>query len=66
MSRPKTFPYAMTLRLSSEMETALEDLAYSRRLSKAGTIRQILRRAIADAYDQATQNTDLQAQGGVL
>jgi hypothetical protein len=66
MSRPKTFPYAMTLRLSSEMETALEDLAYSRRLSRAGTIRQILRRAIADAYDHGTPSRSFQTQGGAL
>jgi len=31
------------------METDLEDLAYDLRLSKAGTIRRILGRAITDA-----------------
>ena len=66
MSRPTTFPYAMTLRLSSEMETALEDLAYSRRLSRAGTIRRILGRAIAEAYEQRAQKNIFQIQGGAL
>jgi predicted transcriptional regulator len=49
MRRPTTFPYAMTLRLSADMETGLEDLAYTLRLSRAGTIRRILRGAIAAA-----------------
>ena len=66
MSRPKNFPYAITLRLTNDMETGLEDLAYDLRLSRAGTIRRILRRAITDAYEHGTQNTHLQTQGGAL
>jgi hypothetical protein len=54
MSRPTTFPYAMTLRLSNEMQNGLEDLAYDLRLSRAGTIRRILRRAITDARHGGT------------
>lgn len=49
MSRRTIFPYAMTLRLTSPMESGLEALAFDLRLSKAGTIRQFLRKAIADA-----------------
>jgi hypothetical protein len=56
----------MTLRLEPSMESELETFAYERRLSKAGTIRRILRRALADAYDHGTQNTPTQAQGGEL
>jgi len=48
MSKPTTYPYAMTLRLDSQMESELEDLAYSLRLSKSSTMRRILRRAIVD------------------
>jgi len=39
----------MTLRLEPSMESELENIAYDRRLSKAGTIRRILGRAIAGA-----------------
>jgi hypothetical protein len=49
MSKLKRFPYCMTLRLSAPMESELENLAYDLRLSRAGTIRRILRRAITDA-----------------
>ena len=48
MSKPTTYSYAMTLRLDSQMESELADLAYSLRLSKASTIRRSLRRAIVD------------------
>jgi predicted transcriptional regulator len=66
MSRPTTFPYAMTLRLSSEMETALEDLAYDLRLSRDETIRRILGRAIADAYQRPAANQSLESRGAHL
>jgi hypothetical protein len=66
MKRSKHFPYCMTLRLSAPMESELENLAFDHHLSKAGFIRIVLRRAIADAYEHATQNTPLQAQGGAL
>jgi hypothetical protein len=66
MSKLKTFPYCMTLRLTAPMESELENLAYDLRLSRAGTIRRILSRAIADAYNDATQNTHLRVQGGAL
>jgi hypothetical protein len=48
------------------MESELENLAYDLRLSRAGTIRQILRRAIADAYDHGTPSRSFQTQGGAL
>jgi hypothetical protein len=60
MSRPKNFPYAMTLRLTAPMESELENLAYTLRLSKAQFIRIALRRAIADAYEHEMQYTQLQ------
>ena len=41
------------------MDDGLEDLAYDLRLSKDGTIRRILGREIALAYEHATQNTQL-------
>jgi predicted DNA-binding protein len=66
MSRPKTFPYAMTLRLSSEMETALEDLAYDLRLPKAGTIRRILGRAIAEASVRTAASIGIHRRGAQL
>ena len=66
MSRSRNYPYAMTLRLSSPMQSEVENLAYDLRLSRAGFIRIALRRAIADAYEHATQNTHLQTQGGAL
>ena len=66
MSRSKHFPYAMTLRLSTPMQSEVENLAYDSRLSKAQFIRRALRRAIADAYEHGTQHTQLQTQGGAL
>jgi predicted DNA-binding protein len=60
MSKTKTFPYCMTLRLSAPMESELENLAYDRRMSKAGFIRACIRQAIADAYRHGTQNTQFQ------
>ena len=64
MSKPKTFPYCMTLRLSAPMESELENLAYDWRLSKAGTIRRILRRAISDEHELPDQYR--QVHGGEL
>lgn len=54
---PALFPFAMTLRLTSSMEDDLQDLAYALRLSKSGTIRRILGRAIAEAK-QANSNSE--------
>ena len=66
MSKPKTFSYGMTLRLTAPMESELENLAYTLRLSKAQFIRRAIRRAIADPYGRGTQYTHLQTQGGPL
>jgi hypothetical protein len=66
MSKPKTFSYCMTLRLTAPMESELEDLAYDRHLSKAGTIRRILARAIADAHECELADQYRQFQGGAL
>jgi hypothetical protein len=66
MSKTKTYPYCMTLRLTTPMESELENLAYDRHVSKAQFIRIALRRAIADANEHATQNTHLQTEGGAL
>jgi hypothetical protein len=54
MSKMKTFPYCMTLRLTAPMETELENLAYDRNVSKASFIRRCLYRAIADARQGRT------------
>ena len=56
----------MTLRLDTRMESELEDLAYTQRTSKAGTIRRILGRAIAEAHGFGTPNKTFQTQGGAL
>ena len=64
MSRSKAFPRCMTLRLSAPMESDLETLAYDWRLSKAGAIRQILRRATAHEHDLPDQYR--QVHGGEL
>ena len=50
MPKPKRYSYCLTLRLEPCMETELENLAYDLKLSKAGTIRRAIRRAIVDAY----------------
>ena len=60
MSKTKTFPYCMTLRLSAPMESELENLAYDRQMSKASFIRRCIGEAIADAYEHGTQNTQFQ------
>ena len=66
MSTPKNFPYAMTLRLSSLMQSEVENLSYDRHVSKAQFIRIALRRAIADANEHGTRNTHLQTEDGEL
>ena len=66
MSKTKTFPYCMTLRLSAPMESELENLAYDRRMSKAGFIRRALRRAIADAHEHELADQYRQSHGGEL
>src|ERR1017187_1882106 len=59
MSKQTRYPRCLTLRLNPMMDDGLEDLAYDLRLSKAGTIRRILGREIALAYEHGTQNTQL-------
>ena len=66
MIRSKNYPYAMTLRLSSPMQSEVENLAYDSRLSNAQFIRIALRRAIAEAYDHRTTSKSFQIQGGAL
>ena len=65
MSKMKTFPYSMTLRLTTPMESELENLAFDNHLSKAGFIRRCLRRAIAEAYEHVPDQYR-QDQGGAL
>jgi len=48
------------------MDDDLEDLAYDRRLSKAGAIRRILALAIAEADAHRAPNGHLQIRGGAL
>ena len=64
MSRPKNFPYAMTLRLTMPMQTEVENLAYDSRMSKAQFIRTVLRKAIADEH--ALPDQYRQVHGGAL
>ena len=66
MSRSRNYPFSMTLRLTTPMQSEVEDLAYERHVSKAGFIRRCIRQGIADAYEHGTRNTHLQAQGGAL
>jgi len=60
MNKQTSYPRCLTLRLNPMMDDGLEDLAYDMRMSKAGTIRRILGRAIAEAYERGTHNTHLQ------
>jgi hypothetical protein len=62
--RPLRYSYCMTLRLEPAMESQLEDLAYDMRLSKAGAIRRILARAIADTH--RLRCSDLEGKRGRL
>src|ERR1035441_2685539 len=66
VSRSRNYPYSMTLRLSSPMQSEVENLAYERHVSKAQFIRRALRAAIATAYEHGTQNTHVQTQRGAL
>ena len=66
MKRSKHFPYAMTLRLSSPMQSEVENLAYDSRISQAQLIRRCIRQGIADVYEHGTQNTHFQTEGGAL
>ena len=56
----------MTLRLEPSMESELEDLAYTQRTSKAGTIRRILGRAISESQIRQTAPASSQNLGGTL
>lgn len=64
MTRTIRFPHAMTLRISHQMDDDLESLAYDLRNSKAGTIRRILARAIAEAT-HGVRNSNFENRGGV-
>ncbi|HYW45173.1 MAG TPA: hypothetical protein VE959_20085 [Bryobacteraceae bacterium] len=66
MRKNTSFPCCMTLRLSTNMESELADLAYDLRLSRAGTIRRILGRAIADVTKKEIRIGNGQRQGGAL
>ncbi len=52
----------MTLRLTNDMESELEDLAYDRNVSKAGFIRRCLHRAISDARHGKTSEWSNRAE----
>jgi len=49
MSRPTTYPIALTLRLENQMAEEIEDIAYTLNLSRAAFIRRSIRRAIQHA-----------------
>lgn len=66
MTRSTRYPRCMTLRLDPRMDDDLDDLAYDLRLSRAGTIRRILRRAIAEAQEHELADQYRQVQGGGL
>ena len=66
MSRSRNYPFSMTLRLTTPMQSEVENLAYDLRLSKAGFIRRCIRQAIVDAYDHRTPSKTFQIQGGAL
>ena len=66
MSRSRNYPYSMTLRLSSPMQSEVENLAFDSRMSKAQFIRRALRRAIADAHEHELADQYRQVQGGAL
>jgi hypothetical protein len=48
------------------MDDDLDDLAYDRRQSKAGTIRRILGRAIAEASERTGASRTFQSRGAQL
>ena len=62
MTRATRYPRCMTLRLDPRMDDDLDDLAYYLRLSRAGTIRRILGRAIADAYQRPAANQSFESR----
>lgn len=64
MTRLTRFPHCMTLRLSRQMDEDLESLAYDWRSSKAGTIRRILARAIAEARQGQLRTPNAEGRGG--
>ena len=66
MKKPTRYPRCMTLRLNPRMDDELDDLAYYLRLSRAGTIRRILGRAIADAYERRAANKIVHIRGAQL
>jgi hypothetical protein len=66
MSKQKTFPHCMTLRISLPMESALQCLAFDQNLSKAAFIRRILRRAIVEAHQKDAATCHGDRLGGVL
>ena len=59
------FPHAMTLRISRQMDDELESLAYDLRISKAGTIRRILARAIAETQQGDVRILNVGSRGGL-
>ena len=66
MSRQTRFPYCMTLRLTTPMQSEVENLAYDSQLSQAQFIRRCIRQAIVDAYDHRTPSKTSQIHGGAL
>jgi hypothetical protein len=65
MSTPTTYPYSMTLRLTNQMESDLESLAFNRGLAKAEFLRLLIRQAIAQAHRDrsAGRNSKLESGG---
>ena len=61
MTRSTRYPRCMTLRLDPRMDDDLDELAYDLRLSRAGTIRRILGRAIAEAPEHTAANKTFQS-----
>src|ERR1039457_7245522 len=61
MSRSRNYPFSMTLRLTTPMQSEVENLAYDLRLSKAGFIRHCIRQGIADAYRSEEHTSELQS-----
>ena len=66
MTGSTRYPRCMTLRLDPRMDDDLDDLAYDRRQSKAGTIRRILGRAIAEASERTGASRTFQSRGAQL
>ena len=50
MTRPQQHPYAMTLRLQTEMAEEVENVAFTLNLSRAAFVRRSIRRAIEHAH----------------